>query len=87
MTILIYLNENYTGGQTLINTRYDHKSEIITITPKTGQALCFGKDIKHSGEVVLEGTKYILKADVLFKRMGLEKSITSAVERALGPPD
>ena len=28
-----------------------------------------------------------LKADVLFKRMGLEKSITSADERALGPPD
>ena len=58
-TILIYLNDNYTGGETTFNE--------ITINPQTGTALIFRHDLEHTGSEVKSGVKYVLRTDIMFR--------------------
>ena len=81
MTFLLYLNDNYQGGATRfqVNARnseeparyYNEVNEVDVYTP-AGAALCFphGRHPQHcihSGETILEGTKYIIRTDVLYE--------------------
>ncbi|MGJ8691746.1 MAG: 2OG-Fe(II) oxygenase [Thalassotalea sp.] len=59
-TFLIYLNDNYTGGNT------EFRSENLSIQPKVGSALCFEHHEWHQGSVVTSGIKYILRTDVVY---------------------
>lgn len=59
-TVLIYLNDNFTGGQT-----WFEKGDF-SITPKTGTATIFPHELIHEGRPVLSGTKYALRSDVIF---------------------
>lgn len=58
-TFMIYLNDNYEGGETTFN-------EII-IQPKTGNALIFLHDLEHEGSPVVSGIKYVLRTDIMYK--------------------
>ena len=58
-TFMIYLNDNYTGGTTIFND--------IIIQPKQGTALIFFHDLEHEGSAVREGTKYVLRTDIMYK--------------------
>lgn len=58
-TLLIYLNDDFTGGETIVKE--------LTIKPKKGSALVFYHGIKHSGEPIAEGVKYVLRTDVMYK--------------------
>lgn len=58
LTFLVYLNEDFTGGAT------DFRD--FQITPVTGTALLFIHDTWHEGAVVQDGTKYVLRSDVLY---------------------
>lgn len=58
-TLLIYLNETFTGGQTWL--------EDQVIVPRTGLAVVFLHDILHAGLPVPFGTKYLLRSDVMFR--------------------
>ena len=58
-TILIYLNDNYIGGETVFDE--------ITINPKAGTALIFRHDLEHTGSEVRSGIKYILRTDIMFR--------------------
>jgi prolyl 4-hydroxylase len=58
-TILFYLNEDYTGGQTV----FDHK----VVQGKTGSALLFLHALPHTGAAVIRGTKYVLRTDVMYR--------------------
>lgn len=60
ITFMIYLNDDFTGGATAFDQ--------LSITPKTGMALCFIHEQKHEGSPVLEGTKYVLRSDVMYRR-------------------
>lgn len=52
-TVLIYLNDDYKGGNTVFYT------DVITrIVPKKGSLLIFDISLIHAGEKVLSGTKY-----------------------------
>ena len=42
----------------------------MEIKPVKGQILVFDHNILHSGEPVIEGCKYVLRTDVIYKRMG-----------------
>ena len=54
LTIIIYLNENFDGGETCI-------SELgKDIRPKTGHILIFPSNMLHEGKAVNEGNKFIL---------------------------
>lgn len=58
-TFMIYLNEGYQGGET---TFLKHK-----IIPKEGMALIFLHKLYHEGSEVLEGQKYVLRSDIMYK--------------------
>lgn len=59
LTFLVYLNSNFQGGETRFR---EH-----TITPQTGKALCFLHEFKHEGTKVIQGLKYVLRFDVLYR--------------------
>jgi len=58
-TFMIYLNDNYEGGETTFDTQ--------TIKPKQGTALIFLHDLEHEGSSVKKGTKYVLRTDIMFR--------------------
>ena len=89
MTLLIYLNEDFKGGETCFYFPKDStlsskdltvKEEIelhgglkkgyecIKIVPKVGHAVLSSQSILHEALPVRNGTKYILKTDVVVKR-------------------
>lgn len=59
ITFMIYLNEDFEGGET--------KFDELTIAPKTGTALCFIHEQKHESLPIKQGTKYVLRSEVLYQ--------------------
>lgn len=59
LTFMIYLNDNFDGGQTSF--------EGHTVTPETGLALFFAHQIRHKGQPVTKGRKYVLRTDVMYR--------------------
>lgn len=60
LSLLIYLNEGCLGGETEFATG-------ISVEPRTGMALAFVHSIEHRGAPVWEGTKYVLRTDVIYE--------------------
>jgi predicted 2-oxoglutarate/Fe(II)-dependent dioxygenase YbiX len=60
VTVLIYLNEDFEGGETIV--------EGIPVVPRTGQALLFFHPVLHEGATILRGRKYVLRTDILYRR-------------------
>jgi prolyl 4-hydroxylase len=58
-TLMVYLNDGYQGGETTF--------ENHTIFPKKGNALVFYHGMKHAGEEIKSGVKYVLRTDVMYK--------------------
>lgn len=61
-TILIYLNTVKDSGYT--NLIDDGK---IGVQPVKGRLLMFNHTVKHEGEILKDGTKYVLRTDLLYK--------------------
>jgi hypothetical protein len=60
-SILVYLNEEYTGGETLFTLL----GRVIRIPhPRAGDGLLFQHSVLHEGLPVLDGVKYVLKTDL-----------------------
>lgn len=59
LTALVYLNEGYTGGQTVFRD--------VSIEPETGMLLLFEHPTWHEGAALVQGTKYVLRSDVLYE--------------------
>ena len=57
-TFMIYLNDNFEGGETTFNDRI--------VRPVTGMALIFLHDLEHSGSPVKRGVKYVLRTDIMY---------------------
>jgi prolyl 4-hydroxylase len=64
LTLMVYLNEGFGGGET------DFPEQNRTIVPRTGEALLFQHAILHAGRAVTEGTKFVLRSDVLYEPVG-----------------
>ena len=60
-TILIYLNSDMLGGGTKL---FWHD---VTIQPETGLLLAFLHRQPHAGNELLDGVKYVLRSDVMFR--------------------
>ena len=58
LTFLIYLNEGFEGGETAFDD--------FVVKPQTGYALCFVHELKHTGTLVHQGRKYVLRTDVMY---------------------
>ena len=61
LTLMVYLNEGFTGGETWF------PEQERTIVPRVGSALLFQHMLLHAGNAVEEGTKYVLRSDVLYR--------------------
>jgi len=64
ITFMVYLNEGFGGGE----TAFRHGKP--TIVPRTGQVLCFQHKLLHEGCPVTSGTKYVLRSDVMYRKLG-----------------
>lgn len=62
LTLMIYLNEGFAGGQTRFHD-WD-----VDVVPRTGMALLFQHKVLHEGCVVDAGKKYVLRSDVMYTR-------------------
>jgi hypothetical protein len=60
-TFMVYLNENFVGGETKF-------PPDCTVKPATGKALIFKHELLHEGCPVIEGLKYVLRTDIMYKR-------------------
>jgi len=63
LTFMVYLNDNYEGGETKFNDALIH--------PKTGMALLFIHEQKHESLPILSGQKYVLRSDVFYSAISL----------------
>ncbi len=64
ITLQIYLNEGFDGGET---TFLDFDEEVrVAVVPKTGMILVFEHDLYHEGSLVRSGDKYTIRTDVLY---------------------
>lgn len=62
-TLLIYLNDNYSGGETKF---YNDDFKLIkTIYPEKGKGLLFDINLFHQGEIVTNGNKYWIGSQVV----------------------
>jgi len=65
ITLQIYLNEAFVGGET---TFLDWDADVrVPVIPKTGMILVFEHDLYHEGSLVRSGLKYTIRTDVLYK--------------------
>jgi hypothetical protein len=69
-TVMVYLNDACTGGETLFHL---HEGSVtddaadLRVRPSPGKALLFRHDVLHTGAVVTDGVKYVLRTDVMFR--------------------
>jgi predicted 2-oxoglutarate/Fe(II)-dependent dioxygenase YbiX len=59
LTFMVYLNDDFEGGETSF--------AAANIAPKTGMALFFIHHLKHKGQPVTRGRKYVLRTDVMYR--------------------
>jgi len=60
ITFMIYLNDNYTGGET--------EFRGFKVQPKAGSALIFPHQLMHQGSKLHSGVKYVLRTDVMYDK-------------------
>lgn len=69
LTFMIYLNDGaeFRGGA----TRYyrDRSGDVLlrSVTPRRGACILFDHALWHDGEAVHQGTKYVLRSDVIYR--------------------
>lgn len=61
ITVLVNLNESYTGGETTFLS--------LPVGPRKGQAILFEHHLLHEGTPVETGVKYMLRTDVMYRRV------------------
>ncbi|CAF3518479.1 unnamed protein product [Rotaria socialis] len=78
---MAYLNHSYTDGHTnfLDDTTKPHDI-TYALKPETGMVLIFQHDLFHEGETVSTGKKYIMRSDVMYKRILIEPMSTKEHE-------
>lgn len=63
MTLNIFLNNDFEDGGTSF---YDeNKNLVMTADPKPGKGVIFDSQIYHSGNIVKNGNKYLLRTDAM----------------------
>ena len=88
LTFMIYLNDGseFAGGDTLFFASGPRASPganpvVARVRPKMGSLILFDHGIWHAGETVTAGTKYIMRSDVLFRRVDSAISASSNVTK------
>lgn len=88
-TILIYLNDDFEGGDTTFYKTFNKRTNKQTVSdemssgykvryrfrPKKGSVLVFNHNMIHEGESLTSGTKYIIRSDIVFQNIDPPKSL------------
>ena len=77
--------ENQTGGLTIneeieLNQGID-KYKITRVKPKAGHGILFDHTFLHEGSRIQEGTKYIIRTDIVFKLLARDEKNPTILER------
>lgn len=71
-TLHLYLNDaegQLKGGATRFETLGFYSDKYLDVVPKSGRVLLFQhRDLMHSGDDVLAGTKFTLRTDVMYAK-------------------
>ena len=68
-TCMVYLNQDFSGGTTDIRLPLpDQSNELKIVKPEAGLGLLFRHELVHRGAELIDGVKYVLRTDVLFRR-------------------
>lgn len=62
-TFMVYLNDDYEGGY----TKFESGEYVV---PVKGTALIFEHSLRHEGARLTQGTKYVLRSDIMYKHRG-----------------
>lgn len=70
LTFMIYLNgsKDFSGGKTLFFDAKNSSAPFKTYTPEKGDLIIFDHNLWHSGEIVSNGTKYVLRSDIIYTK-------------------
>jgi prolyl 4-hydroxylase len=60
LTVIIYLNDDFSGGET------EFPQQQQKISPKQGAVLLFQHMLLHAGLHITQGVKYLLRTDVMY---------------------
>jgi hypothetical protein len=63
LTVLLYLNDGYTGGHTRLLG-----DDELDVEPRPGRALVFQHKVEHEGTPLEAGEKVVLRTEVMFRR-------------------
>ncbi|CAG8547513.1 5878_t:CDS:1 [Ambispora leptoticha] len=66
ITFQLYLNEGFVGGETSFLS-YSLSRVKVKVVPKTGMVLVFQHNLLHEASIVIEGRKYAIRADIMYK--------------------
>ncbi|KAL5486910.1 hypothetical protein EMCRGX_G019450 [Ephydatia muelleri] len=69
-TVVIYLNSDFEGGATSFLS--EGEKVICSVMPRAGTAVFFNHDTLHEGQPVTQGTKYIIRTEIMFRRVDTE---------------
>jgi hypothetical protein len=65
ITTQIYLNEGFSGGETTFLS--ESTDDRLGVVPKTGMILVFDQSLYHEGSKLIDGRKYTIRTEVMFK--------------------
>ena len=69
-TFMVYLNDDFDGGATSFSDDgFGFPGGMLRITPAKGMGLLFHHPILHRGDPVTTGRKYVLRTDVMYRRV------------------
>jgi predicted 2-oxoglutarate/Fe(II)-dependent dioxygenase YbiX len=69
-TFMVYLNDDFDGGATSFSDDgFGFPGGMLRITPAKGMGLLFHHPILHRGDPVTTGHKYVLRTDVMYRRV------------------
>lgn len=96
LTLLLYLNEGYEGGFTTFysaagndgNKLTGKEPDAVPVIPATGLALIQDHRLLHGVPPLLKGVKYVVRTDIMFKRLhdddGKDEAAAAASPAAAG---
>jgi WD40 repeat protein len=69
-TVMFYLNDGsqFIGGKTRFYPSQKGCKVGFRISPELGKAVIFGHHLWHDGEAVTQGSKYVLRTDIMYRR-------------------
>ena len=82
-TCMVYLNEDYNGGKTRFYYYNSEYKSFLKLKAKAGMCLIFNQNIPHDGEQVENGYKYMMRTDMIYKAVKLNRDLTEDEKKGI----